>query len=196
MTGYYVEGDSWLHRLAPSTKLAATLVLITLMGVVSRWWLIVPIAVVVVPLYVSAGLSLRLLWRGMRTILVFALVLVAFQTWLQGPVRALEVAGQLVVAVVIANLVMMTTRVTAMVRTISAVAIPLRRFGIQRDRVELLLALTIGCVPRVAAAMSGAREAAVGRGVRPRLAVVVPAVVVTMVREADEVGDAMAARGL
>ncbi|MDE9367052.1 energy-coupling factor transporter transmembrane protein EcfT [Luteipulveratus sp. YIM 133132] len=196
MTGYYVEGDSWLHRLRTSTALLSALAVITVLGVVPRWWLVAPVAVALVPLYWSAGLRLRHLWRGLRTILLLAAVLVAFQVWLQGPLRAFEIAGQLVVAVLVANLVMMTNRVTAMVRTISAVAVPLRRFGVRRERAELLLALTIGCIPRVAAAMSGAREAAVARGVRPRLVTVVPAALVTMVREADEIGDAMAARGL
>ena len=124
------------------------------------------------------------------------MVVAAIQVWWQGPERAVEIVGQLVVAVLSGNLVMMTTRVSEMVRTISVVATPLRRFGVRRDRVELLLSLTIGCIPRVAHAMRTAREAAQARGVRPRLRVVVPSLVVAIVREADEVGDAMAARGL
>ncbi|BDZ58970.1 CbiQ family ECF transporter T component [Barrientosiimonas endolithica] len=129
-------------------------------------------------------------------ILVLGLVLAGFQVWLSGPVRAVEVVGQLVFAVLAGNLVMMTTRVSEMVRTISAVAIPLRRFGVRRDRLELLLSLTIGCIPRVSLAVTRAREAALARGVRPRLVLIVPAALIAIVREADQVGDALAARGL
>lgn len=196
MIGHYVAGSTWLHRLGATPKLVATLALVTLLGVMPRWWLLAPAAALVIGLYAAARLSPRTLWRGLRTVLVLAALLVVLQTWLHGPVRAIEVAGQLVVAVLVGNLVMMTTRVSEMVRSVSGVAIPLRRFGIERERVELMLAVTIGCIPRVAAAMTASREAASARGVKPRLAVVVPAVVVTMVRDADEIGDAMAARGL
>lgn len=196
MIGVYAEGTSWLHRAAAGPKVLLTLALVTLLGVVPRWWLIAPAAVLVLVLYAAARLPLRGLWRGLRTIFALAAVLVVLQTWLHGPVRAVEVAGQLVVAVLVANLVMMTTRVSDMVRVISAVAVPLGPVGIERERLETLLALTIGCIPRVSAAMTAAREAALARGVRPRLWVVVPAVVVTMVRTADGMGDAMAARGL
>jgi biotin transport system permease protein len=196
MIGAYVAGDSLLHRARPGAKVLATLVLVTVLGFWPRWWLVLGAVGLLVVAYPLARLPLGALLRSLRGILLLAVALAAVQVWWQGPQRAVEIVGQLVVAVLAGNLVMMTTRVSDMVRAISVVAIPLRPLGIRRDRLELLLSLTIGCIPRVAHAMTTAREAAQARGVRPRLRVVVPSVLVAIVREADEVGDAMAARGL
>ena len=196
MIGSYVAGDSLLHRASPRLKLLMMLGLVALLGFFPRWWLVVTAVLLAATAYPFARLPLAELWRSFRMILVLGLVLAGFQVWLSGPVRAVEVVGQLVFAVLAGNLVMMTTRVSEMVRTISAVAIPLRRFGVRRDRLELLLSLTIGCIPRVSLAVTRAREAALARGVRPRLVLIVPAALIAIVREADQVGDALAARGL
>lgn len=196
MIGTYVAGSSLLHRARPGAKVVATLLLVTVLGLFPRWWLVLGVVAVLVVAYPLARLPLRELLRSLRGILVLGVALAAIQVWWHGPERTVEIIGQLVVAVLAGNLVMMTTRVSDMVRTLSLVAIPLRPLGVRRERVELLLSLTIGCIPRVALAMTTAREAAQARGVRPRLRVVVPSVVVAIVREADEVGDAVAARGL
>lgn len=196
MIGAYVAGDSLLHRMRPGVKVVATLVLVTVLGIFPRWWLVVGCSVALAAAYPFARLPLRALGRSLRPMLIFVVVLAAIQVWLQGAERAVEIVGQLVVAVLAGNLMMMTTKVSAMVRTISVVAIPLRPLGVRRDRVELVLSLTIGCIPRVARAMTTAREAAQARGVRPRLRVIIPSLVVSIVRQADQIGEAMAARGL
>lgn len=196
MIGSFVPGSSALHRVRPGVKVLATLVLVTVLGLFPRWWLVLSTVGMLVLAYPLSRLPLRALLRSLRGLLLLAVTVAAIQVWWQGPERAIEIVGQLVVAVLAGNLVMMTTRVSVMVRTISVVAIPFGRWGVRRDRVELLLSLTIGCIPRVAHAMRTSREAALARGVRPRLRVVVPSLVVAIVREADEVGDAMAARGL
>lgn len=91
---------------------------------------------------------------------------------------------------------MMSTRVADMVPPIAKVVLPLRRWEAHRERLELLLALTIGAIPAVAAAMRMSNEAAAARGVRPRLTIVVPSVLVTILRLADQLGEAQLARGL
>lgn len=196
MIGHFVPGRSALHRVRPGAKVLATLLLVTVLGIFPRWWLVLPAVAVLVVAYPLAGLPLRALLRSLRGLLLLGVAVAAIQVWWQGPERAIEIVGQLVVAVLAGNLIMMSTRVSDMVRSISVVAIPFRRWGVRRERVELLLSLTIGCIPRVAQAMTTAREAAQARGVRPRLRVVVPSLVVAIVREADQVGDALAARGL
>ncbi|WP_018155253.1 energy-coupling factor transporter transmembrane component T family protein [Demetria terragena] len=196
MIGNYVPGSSLLHRVGAGGKILATLALMTVLGIYPRWWLVTAAVALLVVAYPLARLPLRALVRTLRVVLIFAVVLAAVQVWWQGPARAVEIVGQLVVAVLAGNLVMMTTKVSDMVRTISVVAVPLQRWGVRRDQVELVLSLTIGCIPRVARAMTTAREAARARGVKPRLRVIVPSVVVALVREADQIGEAIVARGL
>ena len=57
------------------------------------------------------------------------------------------VCGSLLLTVAIAALVTLTTRVTEMLDVCQRLLRPLRRFGVDPDRVGLVLALTIRCIP-------------------------------------------------
>ena len=57
------------------------------------------------------------------------------------------VCGTLLLTVAVAALVTLTTRVTEMLDVCQRLLRPLRRFGVDPDRVGLVLALTIRCIP-------------------------------------------------
>jgi biotin transport system permease protein len=106
------------------------------------------------------------------------------------------VVGQLLVLVLLAALVTLTTRVLAMVATFEWVLSPLARVGVHADRVGLVLALTVRCVPLVAQTYQQAREAQRARGLEwSAVALVVP-LIVRLLKKADAIGEALAARGL
>lgn len=196
MIGDYVPGTGWAHRLPAGLKLAVLVVLVTALGV---WRSPVPTVAAVVALLV-VHLALRLPWRPwwpvLRWFLLFATLLALFQVWQAGSARAVVIVGQLVVAVLGGRILMATTRVQDMVTVLARIAVPIPAWRARRERVELMLALTIGCIPRVGRLAAGAREAALARGGRARPTVVLPAVVVRTVAAADDLADAMAARGL
>ncbi|YAL82586.1 CbiQ family ECF transporter T component [Dermacoccaceae bacterium W4C1] len=196
MIGFYAPGDSLLHRARPGAKLVLALALVTVAGLWPNWFLLAAITGSLLLTHAATGLPWRPLWRSARVLVVFVVLLALVQWWWSGWERSVAIVGQLVIAVLIGHLLMATTRISDMVHTISAVAIPLRRFGVRRDRVELVLGLAIGCIPRLASMFTQAREAAAARGGRTRVTVLVPAVVVSAVREADEIAEALAARGL
>jgi biotin transport system permease protein len=126
----------------------------------------------------------------------FALVLLAVQWWLAGPQQAVVTVGSLVVAVALAGLVTVTTRVSAMLAAFTTAVTPLRRMGVDPERVALLLALGIRAVPLVAGLAAEVRQAHRARGLPldPRTYGV--PLVVRSLRRADSLGEAMAARGL
>ena len=80
----------------------------------------------------------------MRWFLLFiAIFQVIFVSW----ERAVMVCGSLLLTVAIAALVTLTTRVTEMLDFCQRLLRPLRRVGVDPDRVGLVLALTIRCIP-------------------------------------------------
>ena len=66
--------------------------------------------------------------------------------------------------------------------------------GAWRD--HLLVALTIRSIPTVIAVVRQTREAAWARGQRASLIRVLPTVLIRLIRDADLLGEALAARGI
>lgn len=196
MIGLYRPGTSPLHRAAAGTKLTL-LALLSSALVLARS----PTAVLLGALVVAAGAvlaripataMLRQLWP-LRWVVP---ALVGLQWWLAGWQAAVVVVGTLVVAVAAAALVTLTTRVQALLDALLVVLRPLRRVGVDPDRVALVLALAIRSVPLLAATATEVGEARRARGLeRSPRALLVPLVVRT-VRHADRLGEALAARGV
>src|SRR5699024_6029456 len=119
-----------------------------------------------------------------------------FQVLVAGWARAVVIVGVIVALVLLANLVTLTTRTSDLVDVVVRVAGPLRRVGIDPERVGLALQLAIRAVPLVIDLARRVREAQHARGLTasPR-AFAVPLIVGAR-RRADDLGDALAARGL
>jgi biotin transport system permease protein len=195
LTGLYVPGTSWLHRVPAGLKLVALLVFSTVL-VATRS----PIAVTVAACLVLAGyLGARLLRHlpgQLRPLRWFVVALVPFQWWVGGWRAAVVVVGTLLVAVAAASLVTLTTRVSDMMEALVRGLGPLRRVGLDPERVALVLSLTLRAIPVLAGALDEAREARRARGLERSTRALVTPLVVRTIRHADRVGDALAARGL
>jgi biotin transport system permease protein len=191
----YQPGRSWLHRLPASAKLTGLLVLLAATLMLSSPVAIAVAGVATVLLYGSAGLvgAVPAQVRPLRWLVV---ALLAMQTLTAGWVVAVIVTGRLVLAVVLAGLVTLTTRVVDLLEVFERVLRPMRRLGVDSERVALLLALAIRAVPVVADLAGEVRDAQRARGIAgsPR-AFAVPFVVRSL-RHADALGEALAARGL
>ncbi len=191
----YRTGRSWLHRAPAGGKLlglAVAMVAVLMVG--SPAGLAVAAALTVL-LYASTGLVAALpgeVWP-LRWLVG---VLVAFQWITAGLTAAVVVTGRLVVAVAAAALVTLTTRVIDMLDVFERGLRPLRRLGVDAERVALVLALAVRAVPVVTGLAAEVRDAqrARGLGASPR-AYAVP-LVVRSLRHADALGEALVARGL
>ena len=196
MIGLYHPGSSLLHRAPAAVKLLALLVGTTALVVV-RSPAAVGVAAAVVLAFVAVGrLPAQLAWRQVWPLRWFVVVLVPLQWWSGGARAAVVVVGTLVVSVLGAAVVTLTTRVSAMLDLIERGVEPLRRFGVDPERVALVLALTIRAVPVLAATAGEVSDARRARGLQrsPR-ALLVPLVVRTL-RHADRLGEALVARGV
>ena len=194
--GSYSPGTSVLHRWRAGWKLAGLGVLLIALVVAASVPAVGVGAAVAALGYAVAGVGWRVALGQVWPLRWFAVVLVAVQWWLSGPQTAAVTVGSLVVAVALAGLVTVTTRVSEMLDVFARLARPLARLGVDPDRVALVLALAVRAVPVVSGLAGEVREAHRARGLPldPRT-VAVPLVVRTL-READAVGEALAARGL
>lgn len=196
MIGLYRAGTSVVHRAPAGPKLAllaagaVTLSLLPLNAAGHAAAL-----AVVCALYGIARLPVRepvaQAWR-LRGIVA---VLGAFLWISSGPLAAWIGVARLLEIVMLAGLLTLTTRADALMAVLRRAVAPLRRFGADPDAVALSLSLTITMVPVIAGFADQVREAERARGVRAGVRVVVPLLVRTL-RHADEVGDALIARGL
>ena len=199
MIGLYHPGRSLLHRAPAGLKLALLAVL-----VLATVRLHTPVQVgvallAVLAAFAAAGIPARVTWAQFRPLVWIVPFIALFQLVSAGWERALTGVGLLVVNVGLAALVTVTTRVTAMLDLTARLLRPLRRWGVDPDRVGLLLALTVRCVPLVSGIVSDVAQARKARGVtglrNSALALAAPAVVRAL-RTADSLGDALRARGV
>lgn len=196
MIGLYRDGTSLLHRLPAGAKLLGLLV-----AGVGSVLVRTPVATgtaiaVVLAGYAVARMPPRVLLEMLRPLLLVVVPLGVFQVVVAGWARAVVIVGVIVALVLLANLVTLTTRTHDLVDAVVRVAGPLRRVGLDPERVGLALQLAIRAVPLVVALARRVREAQHARGLTasPR-AFAVP-LIVGALRRADDLGDALAARGL
>ncbi|MFC8180783.1 MULTISPECIES: energy-coupling factor transporter transmembrane component T family protein [Nocardiaceae] len=197
MIGLYRPGNSLLHRLPAGTKLLLLLASIILATIFARTPVHVgAVALVVAGLFVVARIPLKLAAAQLRPVLWMVLIIGVFQVIITDWQRAVVVCGVLVISVALAALVTLTTRVTDMLDTVTRALGPLRRFGVDPDRIGLMLALAIRCIPVLATIVHEVSEARKARGLQWSMTALATPVLVRALRTADAMGDALVARGV
>jgi biotin transport system permease protein len=194
--GSYHPGTSVVHRVPAGWKL----LLLALAGatsvLVDRPWQVGVALAVVAVLYGVARVPASALVRQARPVVWVLLLVGAFHVAVDGWERAAVVVGVVAGLVLLAGLVTLTTRTTALLDTLVRALRPMRRVHLDPERAALLLALSIRSVPVVMAIAEEVRDAQRARGLTasPR-AYAVP-LILRSLRHADELGEALAARGV
>jgi biotin transport system permease protein len=194
--GLYVPGSSLVHRVPAGVKLLVLLVAGASSLLLDEPGQVLVALAVVALLYVVAGLSPHILARQLRPLLWVGAFTAVFHVLVSGWQRAFVVVGVLAVLVLLAALVTLTTRTTDLVDAVVVACRPLRVVRIDPERVGLLIALGIRCVPVILGLAEEVRDAQRARGLSasPR-AFAVP-LLVRSLRHADALGEALTARGL
>jgi biotin transport system permease protein len=196
LLGLHQPGDTLLHRLPAGAKLlglaVASIVVVTLRGPLTTLVLLGMACGVVA----WSGAGWRPLLRSLRLLLVMAAVLAAYTTWQRGWERGVEVSGDLLALVLLATVVTITTPIDELLDTVTRALRPLRRFGVDPERVGLAFALMIRAVPTTLDLAQQTRDAARARGLeRDPRARLVP-LVLRSVAHARATGEALDARGV
>jgi biotin transport system permease protein len=196
LLGLYVPGGSIVHRAPAAAKLLGLIGLAVLSQLLGQWWQRCLLLVVVVLLYPLARIGLGFALRQLRSLWwVLGAIFVA-QLLLADWRLAVSVTVTLLLLVLAAGLVTLTTTTTALSDVVVRVLGPFRRFGVAPERLGLLMALSIRAVPVVLGLAEQIRDAQRARGLplRPRTFAV--PLLVRALRHAQQLGDALIARGL
>ncbi|WP_217181049.1 energy-coupling factor transporter transmembrane protein EcfT [Streptomyces sp. AC495_CC817] len=202
MLTFYRPGGGWLHRMPAGCK--ALLLMAMMLGVLllpPRWWTVAVVAAVSVGAYLVAGLrdgagGMRELIGQLSALRWILLVTLVCQLIFLGAEAAATNTARIAGSLALAGLLVLTTRVTDLLDACERGLGPLQRLGVDVGRVSLLLAITVGTVPVLARLAEEVRDAQRARGSRPSLrAFVVPFLVVSL-KYADQLGEALAARGV
>ena len=193
--GLYRPGASPVHRLPPGVKVAGLVVAGAASVFLAEPWQVGAGLLLVLAGYLTARVPVATLLRQVRPLVWVLLIVGAFHVLVNGWERALVVTGVLLALVLLAGLVTLTTRTADLVDVLVRAMAPLRRVGVNPDRVGLLLALGIRSVFVVAQIAEEVRDAQRARGLTasPR-AYAVP-LIIRSLRHADQLGEALVARG-
>ncbi len=183
-------------RLPAGAKLAALVITSSLVFWINSPWILILALAGVTGLYLGSGVrllafGLRLLWP----LWPFALMIAGWHVWRDTPDLGVVVLVRMAIAVMLANLVTMTTRLDDMIAVITRLAAPLAAIGLPPRRFALAVALAIRFIPdlmQAADRLSLAwRARSAGRAHHRLIAPLTLAAIDT----ADHVAEALRARG-
>ena len=197
MITLYKPGTGWLHRMPAGPKAAGLLVVVLAVSLLpTSWWSAGIAAVVVVLAYLVSGLGLRELGRQTVAVRWIIVITLATQLLFLPTEAAVANSTRVVAALLLASLLVLSTRVADLLDAFERALGPFRRLGVDPSRVALMLAVAVNTIPVLARLATTVREAQRARGVRAGpVAFVVPFLVVAL-KHADELGEALTARGV
>ncbi|MEC5169600.1 energy-coupling factor transporter transmembrane component T family protein [Glaciihabitans sp. GrIS 2.15] len=197
MIGLYHPGSSLLHRIPAGAKVLVFAALTLAIALTAGGaWTLPAAGCLTAVLYLLAGLGIRPLLRQLCAARWIVLVMLVTQViFLPVPV-ALTNTGRVLIVIVLAALITLTTRIPALLDATERALAPFRRFGVNPAAIGLLLALTITVIPVIGGFAAAIREAQRARGAPVRLQRFVVPLLVMSLKHSDELADALTARGI
>jgi biotin transport system permease protein len=197
MVTLYRPGDGPWHRLRAGPKMA--LLLLIVLGVCllpATWWAAGVMAGVCLACYAIPGAGLRELGRQLVAVRWIVVVTLAGQLIFLGPESAAANTARVAAAVTLAGLLALTTRATELLETVERAMQPLAWLRIDPQRAALTLSVTLSTLPVLAGLARSVREAQRARGGGRSLRYFAMPFLVMALKHADELGDALTARGV
>ncbi|MBC7761936.1 MAG: energy-coupling factor transporter transmembrane protein EcfT [Candidatus Saccharibacteria bacterium] len=197
MIGLYHPGSSLPPGIRAGARVLALAALTLAIALTAGGaWTLPAAGCLTAALYLLAGLGIRPLLRQLCAARWIVLVMLVTQViFLPVPV-ALTNTGRVLIVIVLAALITLTTRIPALLDATERALAPFRRFGVNPAAIGLLLALTITVIPVIGGFAAAIREAQRARGAPVRLQRFVVPLLVMSLKHSDELADALTARGI
>jgi biotin transport system permease protein len=196
VTALYRPGRTPLHRLPAGPKALGFAVVVLAVSLLPTSWVASVIALAVAAVtYVFVGPGAREFVTQLHGLRWILLIVFAGQLIFAGLMPAATNTARVGAAILLATLVMLTTRVTDLLAALERGMQPLRRLGVNPQRASLLFCTVLTTVPvlgRLALEVREAQRARGGRGVR----IFAMTFTVVALKHADQLGEALAARGV
>ena len=195
MLSLYVPGDSLVHRIPAGTKLALLFAGSIALFAISNIPLHVGELLAVAGLFHIARLPWRATLRQLRTALFFMVPIFLFHVFITDWVLGLETVLRILVLLLFAVLVTLTTKLSDMIDVLELAFRPLAYLGINPSKTSMMLSMVIRFIPLMMREAQEILEAQRARGLdRNAIAVLVPLLIKTL-KMADDLSDAIDARG-
>lgn len=197
MITLYSPGTGWLHRMPAGPKAAGVLVVVLAISLLpTSWWSAGVAAAVVLVGYLASRLGMRELARQVIAVRWVIVITLVSQLLFLSTEAAFANTARVIATLLLAALLVLSTRVADLLDAFERGLLPFRRFGVDPARAALLLAVAINTVPVLARLAGTVRDAQRARGGRTGpVTLVVPFLVVAL-KHADELGEALTARGV
>ncbi len=196
MLTLYRPGDGPWHRMPAGRKTVLLLVLVLAVSLLPPVWpTAVAASALCVACYATPGVGVRELGRQIWALRWLVLVAFGIPCLFLGVEAAAVGMVRIVAAVALAGLLSLTTPVAVLLDVVERALRPLHRVGVDAARTALLLVVALGTVPTLARLAREVRSAQHARGARGIRVFVVPFLVLAL-RHADDLGDALTARGV
>lgn len=194
--GFHEPGDGWLFQLPVGAKYLLMLLMVVPPLAAVQWKVTLAALVCTLLFLVTSGITLPkalrlgwMMWSILAMLALFHLVTLA-------PVSAFVRPGNLLVAVLAARMLTLTTGTPELMDALVKVLRPLRPLGVNPDQVALAVALMIRSIPYLMGTVDDARLAARARGLERNPARLLTPVVIGAVAYAERSGEALSARGI
>lgn len=194
--GAYRPGTSLLHRVPAGPKLGLLASYGIATAIAKGPWTALGFLTFSLLLVAWARLPFHAILRALRPLLLIVVFFGIFQVWQRGWPTAVHVIGDLLAVVIAALVFTGTTPIDEMLDAITRGLGPLRRFGVNPEKVALAFSLVLRAIPSILEIAHETRAAAKARGLeRSPRALLVPMAIRT-VAHAYDTGAALHARGL
>lgn len=193
----YVEGHTWLHRMAVKPKLAGLLVSSLGLFFVTQPWLLALAGLLTGSLYFSLGLTVKDALRRLAPVLFTIAVLGLFNLFFLEPWEALASVLRLLAILFLAASVTATVTIAQFIDTLTDWSVPLERLGLVKAAdVGLAFGLVLRFVPEIAARYESLKEAHLARGLTVRPHKMMGPLIISTLKDADAIAEAIDARGI
>jgi biotin transport system permease protein len=193
----YVPGTGLWHRMPAGPKLV--LLMAAVLGISlppATWATAAASAAVLAIAYAVGGLGLRELWRQLRAIRWLLALILLSQLVFLGPEDAVANTARAAAAIGMSAIVSLTTPPGVLLAALERGLRPLAALRVDPERAALVLAVAINAIPVLRTLAREVREAQAARGGPASLLLFAVPFLVAALKYADELGDALAARGV
>lgn len=218
--GQYIPGQSILHRLDPRSKIIWTILLMVAVFIINTWQEYVMMGAFIAILLIISGIPLKQSLKGIKPLVLILAITAILNIFLvqgtplvklgpvtisyEGLITAVMLFLRLVMLVVVASLMTLTTTPIALTDGIEYMLKPLERIGVPAHEFALMMSIALRFIPTLMEETERIMKAQASRGadfdtgnLMKRIKSFIPVLVplfVSAFKRADELADAMEAR--
>lgn len=197
LTSLHVEGKTLLHRIPVKPKLFGLMVFGLALYFVDQPLVLTATLCLTGLLYLSTGVGLQQGLRRLKPVLFTIAFLAAANLLLLSPEEALVTTLRLIAILFLAAAVTASTTIADFMAAVTDLARPLERLGLMKAAdLGLALGLVLRFVPEIAERYEVLKEAHAARGIPVKLSRMLGALIISTLKDADRIAEAIDARGI